>query len=45
MIICDNFFHVKTFGAMVKDFISQCGVEGFKSSQLQPSLIRLIRLG
>ncbi len=30
---------------MVMDFIPQCGGEGFTSSRLQPSLMRLNRLG
>ncbi len=29
---------------MIKEFIPQCGGEGFKFSQLQPNPINLIRL-
>jgi hypothetical protein len=45
IIIWWHLYYVKKCGAMVKDLISQCGGEGFKSLQLQPSPIKLIKLG
>jgi hypothetical protein len=45
MIIWKQVYHVKKHGAMVKDFVFQCESERFKSSQLQPSPIRLTKLG
>jgi len=39
-----TFIMFKKCDVMVMDFIPQCGGEGFMSSQLQPSFIRLNRL-